>query len=169
MTRANRKQIESLKDRAEKRRAAELESAQAVAAKVREEHETTRRQLETVAKERGELVQQLVQVGAQLTQASAHRDALQRQRQDLNADLTQSQASAARDRRCMPRSCRRHMPPSMPRRRVGESSAISEARQSIAAGGGGRGAAKTSAARSSYGIAPAAVTRNGGRPSRYEA
>ena len=34
MTRANRKQIESLKDRAEKRRAAELESAQAVAAKL---------------------------------------------------------------------------------------------------------------------------------------
>ncbi|MEX0332501.1 MAG: 50S ribosomal protein L9 [Puniceicoccaceae bacterium] len=34
VTRANRKQIESLKDRAEKRRAAELESAQQVAAKL---------------------------------------------------------------------------------------------------------------------------------------
>jgi large subunit ribosomal protein L9 len=34
VTRANRKQIDSLKDRAEKRRASELESAQAVAAKL---------------------------------------------------------------------------------------------------------------------------------------
>jgi large subunit ribosomal protein L9 len=34
VTRANRKQIESLKDRAEKRRASELEAAQAVAAKL---------------------------------------------------------------------------------------------------------------------------------------